>query len=90
MMKLTRIHNADQYSRWSNVEIQGIPQSAKRKYLEDKVINVPDKGNVKACYRIKAKKACYRMGDSRKAIVRFVYLKNLLEEIKNKKNTYVC
>ena len=81
MMKLTRINNADQYSRWSNVEIQGIPQSAKRKYLEDKVINVPDKGNVKACYR---------MGDSRKAIVRFVYLKNLLEEIKNKKNTYVC
>ena len=90
MMKLTRINNADQYSRWSNVETQGIPQSAKRKYLEDKVIKVPDKGNVKACYRIKAKKACYQMGDSRKAIVRFVYLKNLLEEIKNKKNTYVC
>ena len=44
MMKLTRINNADQYSRWNNVEIQGIPQSAKSKYLEDKVINPPLKG----------------------------------------------
>ena len=42
-----KINNADQYSRRNNIVIQGIPQSVKYKDLEDKVINVLDKVNVK-------------------------------------------
>ena len=41
------INNLDQYSKWNNIVIQGIPQSVKSKELEDQVINVLDKVNVK-------------------------------------------
>ena len=34
------INNLDQYSKWNNIVIQGIPQSVKSKDLEDQVINV--------------------------------------------------
>ena len=83
-----KINNADQYSRRNNIVIQGIPQSVKYKDLEDKVINVLDKVNVKVTKN--DIEACHRLGDSRKTIVRFVNRKHSFEALKNKKNAYVC
>ena len=62
-----KINNADQYSRRNNIVIQGIPQSVKYKDVEDKVINVLDKVNVKVTKN--AIESCHRLGDSRKTIV---------------------
>ena len=59
----------------------GIPQSVKSKDLEDKVINVLDKVNVKMTKN--DIEACHRLGDSRKTIVRFVNRKRLFEALKN-------
>ena len=78
-----KINNADEYSRRNNIVIQGIPQSVKYKDLEDKVINVLDKVNVKV-YKNDIE-ACNRLGDSRKTIVRFVNRKHSFEALKNKK-----
>ena len=76
-------NNANQYSRWNNIVIRGIPQSVKYKDLEDKVINVLDKVNVKV---IKNDiEACHRLGDSRKTIVKFVNRKHSFEALKNTK-----
>ena len=75
--------NADQYSRRNNIVIQGIPQSVKYKDLEDKIINVLDKVNVKVTKN--GIEACHRFGDSKKTIVRFVNRKHLYEALKNKK-----
>ena len=83
-----KINNADQYSGRNNIVLQGIPQSVKRKDLEDKVINVLDKVNVKVTKN--DIEACHRLGDSRKTIVRFVNRKHSFEALKNKKNAYVC
>ena len=77
------INNLDQYSKWNNIVIQGIPQSVKSKDLEDQVINVLDKVNVKVTKN--GIKVCRRLGDSRKTIRRFVSGKHSLEELKNKK-----
>ena len=63
--------------------MQGIPQSVKSKDLEDKVINVLDKVNVKVTKN--DIEACHRLGDSRKTIVRFVNRKHSFEALKNKK-----
>ena len=78
-----KINNVDQYSRWNNIVIQGILQSVKYKDLEDKVINVLDKVNVKVTKN--DIEACHRLGDSRKTIVRFVNRKHSFETLKNKK-----
>ena len=78
-----KINNADQYSRRNNVAIQDIPQSVKSKDLEDMVINVLDKVNVKVTKN--DIEACHRLGDSRKTIVRFVNRKYSFEALKNKK-----
>ena len=78
-----KINNADQYSRRNNIVIQGIPQSVKYKDLEDKVINILDKVNVKVTKS--DIEACHRLGDSRKTIVRFVNRKHSFEAWKNKK-----
>ena len=78
-----KINNADQYSGRNNIVLQGIPQSVKRKDLEDKVINVLDKVNVKVTKN--DIEACHRLGDSRKTIVRFVNRKHSFEALKNKK-----
>ena len=59
-----KINNADQYSRWNNIVVQGIPQSVKSKDLEDKVINVLDKVNIKVTKN--DIEACHWLGDSRK------------------------
>ena len=50
--------------------------------MEDKVITVLDKVNVKTKNDIEAG---HRLGDSRKTIVRFVNRKHLFEALKNKK-----
>ena len=63
--------------------MQGIPQSVKSKDLEDKVINVLDKVNVKVTKN--DIEACHRLGDSRKTIVRFVNRNYSFEALKNKK-----
>ena len=81
--KEIKINSADQYSRWNNIVIQGIPQSVKSKDLEDKVINVLDKVNVKVTKN--DIEACHRLGDSRKTIVRFVNRRHSFEALKNKK-----
>ena len=78
-----KINNADQYSRWNNIVVQGIPQSVKSKDLEDKVINVLDKVNVKVTKN--DIEACHRLGDSRKTLVRFVNGKHSFEALKKKK-----
>ena len=78
-----KINSADQYSRRNNIVIQGIPQSVKSKDLEDKVINVLDKVNVKVTKN--DIEACHRLGDSRKTIVRFVNRRHSFEALKNKK-----
>ena len=51
--------------------------------MEDKVINVLDKVNVKVTKN--DIEACHRLGDSRKTIVRFVNRKHSFETLKNKK-----
>ena len=51
--------------------------------MEDKVINVLDKVNVKVTKS--DIEACHRLGDSRKTIVRFVNRKHSFEALKNKK-----
>ena len=78
-----KINNADQYSRRNNIVTQGIPQSVKYKDLEDKVINVLDKVNVKVTKN--DKETCHRLDDSRKTIVRFVNRKHPFRALKNKK-----
>ena len=78
-----KINNTDQYSRRNNIVIQGITQSIKYTDLEDKVINVLDKVNVKVTKN--DIEACHRLGDSRKTIVRFVNRKHSLEALKHKK-----
>ena len=78
-----KINNADQYSRQNNIVIQGIPQSVKYKDLEDKVINILDKVNVKVTKN--DIDACHRLGDSRKTIIRLVNRKHSFEALKNKK-----
>ena len=78
-----KINNADQYSRWNNIIIQAITQSVISKDLEDKVINVLHKVNVKVTKN--GIEACHRLGDSRKAIARFVNRKHSFEALKNKK-----
>ena len=65
-----KINNSNQYSRQNNTEIQGIPQSVKSKDVEDKIINDPDKVNVKVSNS--DIEACHRLGDSRKTTMRFV------------------
>ena len=77
------INNLDQYSKWNNTVIQGIPQSVKSKDLEDQVINVLDKVNVKVTKN--GIEVCRRLGDSRKTIRSFVSGKHSFEELKNKK-----
>ena len=77
-----KINNADRYSRRNNIVIQGVPQSVKFKDLEDKVINVLGKVNVKVTKN--DMKACHWLDDSRKTIVRFVNRKHLFEVLKNK------
>ena len=42
-----KINSADQCSRQNNIVIQAIPQSIKSKDLEEKIVNVLDKVNVK-------------------------------------------
>ena len=64
-----KINNAEQYSRQNNIVIPSIPQSVKHKDLEDKVMNVLDKVNVKVTKN--DVEACHRLGVSRKTIVRF-------------------
>ena len=54
----------DQYSRRNNIVIQGIPQSVKYKDLEDKVINVLDKVNIKVTKN--DIEACHRLGIAEK------------------------
>ena len=76
-------NNANQYSRWNNIVIRGIPQSVKYKDLEDKVINVLDKVNVKVIKNDIG--ACHRLGDSRKTTVKFVNRKHSFEALKNTK-----
>ena len=78
-----KINNADQYSGRNNIVLQGIPQSVKRKDLEDKVINVLDKVNVKVTKN--DTEACHRLSDSRKTIVKFVNRKHSFKALKNKK-----
>ena len=51
--------------------------------MEDKVINVLDKVNIKVTKN--DIEACHWLGDSRKTIVRFVNRKHLFEALKNKK-----
>ena len=77
------INNAVQYSRRNNIVIQGIPHSVKYKDLEDKVINVIDKVNVKVPKN--DIEAWHRLGGSRKTIVRFVNRNHSFEALKNKK-----
>ena len=78
-----KINNADQYSGRNNIVLQGIPQSVKRKDLEDKVINVLDKVNVKVTKN--DTEASHRLSDSRKTIVKFVNRKHSFKALKNKK-----
>ena len=78
-----KINNADQYSRRNNIVTQGIPHSVKYKDLEDKVINVLDKVNVKVTKN--DIETCHRLDDSRKTIVRFVNRKHPFRALKNKK-----
>ena len=79
----SKINNADQYSRQNNTEVHGIPQSVKNKDLEEKVINVLDKVNVKVTKN--DTEAHRRLGDSRKTIVRLVNRKYLSEALKQNK-----
>ena len=51
--------------------------------MEDKVINVLEKVNVKVTKN--GIEACHRLGDSRKTIGRFVNRKHSFEALKNKK-----
>ena len=83
----TKINIADQYSRRKNIVTQGIPQSVKRKDLEDKIINVLDKVNVKVTKN--DIEAYHRLDNSRKAIVRFVNRKHAFEVLKNKNTRYL-
>ena len=83
-----KINNTDQYSRRNNIVIQGMPQSIKYKDLEYKVITVLHKVNVKATKS--DIEACYRLGDSRKTIVRFVNRKHSFEALKNKIKKCLC
>ena len=76
-----KINNADHYRRRSNIVTQGIPQSVKSKYLEDKVINVLDKVNVKVTKN--DIKTCYRLGDKNNSEVR--QSKIFVEALRNKK-----
>ena len=82
-----KINIADQYSTRNNIVIQGIPQSVKRKDLEDKIINVLDKVNVKVTKN--DIEVYHRLDDSRKTIVRFVNRKHAFEVLKNKKTPYL-
>ena len=82
-----KINIGDQYSRRNNIVIQGIPQSVKRKDLEDKIINILDKINVKVTKN--DIEAYHRLDDSRKTIVRFINRKHALEVLKNKKTPYL-
>ena len=61
----TKISNSDQYSRWNNVVIQGIPHSVKYKDFKDTVINFLDKVKVKDTK--KDIEVCHRLGNSRKS-----------------------
>ena len=79
----SKINNADQYSRQNNTEVHGIPQSVKNKDLEEKVINVLDKVNVRVTKN--DTEAHRRLGDSRKTIVRLVNRKHLSEALKQNK-----
>ena len=84
LLEVALINNEiDQYSRRNNIVIQGIPHSVKYKDLEDKVINVIDKVNVKVPKN--DIEAWYRLGGSRKTIVRFVNRNHSFEALKNKK-----
>ena len=68
--------------------IQGIPQSVQSKDLKDKVIDIVEKVNFKVTKN--EIESCHWLGDSRKAIVRFVNRKHSFEALKNKKNVDVC
>ena len=63
--------------------IQGIPQSVQSKDLKDKVIDIVEKVNFKVTKN--EIESCHWLGDSRKAIVRFVNRKHSFEALKNKK-----
>ena len=76
-----KINNADHYRRRNNIVTQGIPQSVKSKDLEDKVINVLDKVNVKVTKN--DKETCYRLGDKNNSEVR--QSKIFVEALRNKK-----
>ena len=78
-----KINKVDEYNRQNNIVIQVIPQSIKSKDLEDKIINVLDKVNVKVTKN--DIEACHRLGDSRKTIVRFINRNHSFEALKNKK-----
>ena len=77
-----KINNADQFNRRNSIVIQGIPQSVKYEDLEDKVINILDKVNVKVTKN--DIETCHRLGDSRKTIVGSVNRKHSFEALKNK------
>ena len=76
-----KINNADHYRRRNNIVTQGIPQSVKSKDLEDKVINVLDKVNVKVTKN--DIETCYRLGDKNNSEVR--QSKIFVEALRNKK-----
>ena len=81
-----KINIADQYSRRNYIVIQGIPQSVKRKDLEDKIIYILDKENVKMT---KNDIEAYHRLKNRKTIVRFINRKHAFEVLKNKKTPYL-
>ena len=56
-----KIKNTDQYSIQKNIRMQEIHQSVKSKYLEDKIINVLCKVNVKVTKN--DIKACHWLGN---------------------------
>lgn len=67
--------------RQNNIEIQGVPQSIKGKDLEDKVLLIFEKVNVKVTKS--DKEQCHQMSDDRKMILRFVNCKYSFDKLSN-------
>lgn len=73
----------EQYSRRECIEIQGIPEYAKIKNLEDTVIKMFEKIGISINKRMIV--ACHRLGKTTKTIVEFANIKDVELIFKSKK-----
>ena len=81
----THYYLLEQYSRFNNVEIEGLSASIGDKNLESKVIDILTEIDVNA--ESKDIEACHRIGKSspKRSIVRFVNRKVCKSALKNRK-----